>query len=123
MLYFIIYMIQVIPIISDMVQILAGISLVLTLMLGVGCLMNIGAPCTPKIMKFVKILSITCCVSTLLALLIPNKTTLYQMSAVYFGKQINKSVQVDAKIQKISTIMDLNLDNTIKDLINNAKED
>lgn len=122
MLYFIIYMIQVLPTVREIASNLAGISLALTLMLGLGCLMNIGDPCTPKIMKFVKILSITCCVSTLLALLIPNKTTLYQMSAVYFGKQINKSVQVDAKTQKISTIMDLILDNTIKDLINKAKE-
>lgn len=122
MLYFIIYMMQVIPIISDMVHALAGISLALTLMLGLGCLMSIGDPSIPKIMKFVKILSITCCVSSLLALLIPNKTTLYQMSAVYLGKQINKSVRINDKIQKISTVIDLNLDNTIKDLINEAKE-
>lgn len=116
MLYFIIYMMQVIPIINGIVQVLALFSLCLTLILGLGCFMNDGDPCTPKLIKFVKILSITCCVSTLLALLIPNKTTLYQMSAVYLGKQINKSVQVDAKIQKISTIMDLQLDKTIKDL-------
>ena len=122
MLYFIIYMMQVIPIISDMARTLAGISLALTLMLGLGCLMNIGDPCTTKITKFVKILGITCCALFLLALLIPDKTTLYQMSVVYFGKQINKSVQVDDKIQKISTIVDLQLDSTIKDLINNAKE-
>lgn len=122
MLYFIIYMMQVIPIISDMVQALALFSLCLTLILGLGCFMNCDDPCTPKITKFVKILGITCCALFLLALLIPNKTTLYQMSAVYFGKQINKSVQVDDKIQKISTIVDLQLDSTIKDLINNAKE-
>ena len=73
-------------------------------------------------MKYTKILSITCCVLSLLTLLIPNKTTLYQMSAIYLGKQINKSVQIDDKIQKILTIVDLNLDNTIKDLINNAKD-
>lgn len=114
-------MMQVIPIISDMARTLAGISLVLTLMLGLGCLMNIGDPCTLKITKFVKILGITCCASFLLALLIPNKTTLYQMSAVYFGKQINKSVQVDAKIQKISTIMDLQLDKTMKELTQDVK--
>lgn len=116
MLYFIIYMTQVIPTIGDIAYALAGVSFVGTLILGLGCLMNCGDPCTPKIMKYVKILSITCCASTLLALLIPNKTTLYQMSAVYLGKQINKSVQVDAKIQKISTIMDLQLDKTIKEL-------
>ena len=43
------------------------------------------------------------------------------MSAVYLGKQINKSVQVDAKIQKISTIMDLQLDKTIKELTQDTK--
>lgn len=121
MLYFIIYMIQVLPTISNIAQVLTAISFVLTLILGSGCLMDCGDPYTPKIMKFVKILSITCCVSTLLALLIPNKTTLYQMSAVYFGKQINKSVQVDAKIQKISAIIDLQLDKTMKELTQDVK--
>lgn len=122
MLYFIIYMIQVLPTIRDIAQVLAFLSFFFTLILGLGCFMNLNDPDTPKIMKVVKILSIICCVSTLLALLIPNKTTLYQMSAIYLGKQINRSVRVDDKIQKISTIVDLNLDNIIKDLINKAKD-
>ena len=109
------------PTIRNTAQVLACISLGFTLMLGLGYLMDCDDPCTPKIMKCVKILSITCCVSTLLDLLTPNKTTLYQMSAVYSGKQINKSVQVDAKIKKISTIMDLQLDKTIKELTQDTK--
>lgn len=121
MLYFIIYMMQVIPTIGDITLGLAILSISLTVILGLGCLMNSDDPDTPKVMKFVKILSITCCVSALLALLIPNKTTLYQMSAVYLGKQINKSVQVDAKIQKISTIVDLQLDKTMKELTQDVK--
>lgn len=121
MLYFIIYMTQVIPTIGDIAHTLTGLSFFSTLILGLIYLASYGDPCAPKIMKYVKILSITCCVSTLLALLIPNKTTLYQMSAIYLGKQINKSVQVDAKIQKISTIMDLQLDKTIKELTQDTK--
>lgn len=121
MLYFIIYMIQILPTIRNTAQALACISFVFTLILGSGCLMNCDDPYTTKIMKYVKILSVICCVSTLLGLLTPNKTTLYQMSAVYLGKQINKSVQVDAKIQKISTIMDLQLDKTIKELTQDTK--
>lgn len=121
MLYFIIYMIQILPTFGDMACGLSMFSFACTLILSLGYLANCDEPYAPKIMKFVKILSITCCVSTLLALLIPNKTTLYQMSAVYFGKQINKSVQVDAKIQKISTIMDLQLDKTMKELTQDVK--
>lgn len=121
MLYFIIYMTQVISTIREMTQILVNLSFLCTLLLSLCYLGNINEPYAPKIMKYVKILSITCCVSTLLVLLIPNKTTLSQMSAIYLGKQINKSVRVDDKIQKISTIIDLNLDNTIEDLINKTK--
>lgn len=121
MLYFIIYMIQVIPTIRDMAQALAMLSFVSTLILWLAYSAYADEICAPKIMKFAKIFSVTCCVLTLLALLTPNKTTLYQMSAIYLGKQINKSVQVDAKIQKISTIMDLQLDKTIKELTQDIK--
>ena len=122
MLYFIIYMMQVIPTIREMTHLLVVLSFFGTLALSFCYFVNIGEPYAPKILKYVKILSITCCVLSLLTLLIPNKTTLYRMSAIYLGKQINKSVHVDDKIQKISTVIDLNLDNTIKDLINEAKE-
>ena len=122
MLYFIIYMMQVIPTIRELTHTLTVLSFFGTLSLSFLYFVNISEPYAPKIMKYVKILSITCCVLSLLTLLIPNKTTLYQMSAIYLGKQINKSVHVDDKIQKISTVIDLNLDNTIKDLINEAKE-
>lgn len=121
MLYFIIYMTQVIPIIGEMVQALVHFSFIFTLILGVSYFLYCDEPYTPKITKLAKISGITCCVSALLTLLIPNKTTLYQMSAIYLGKQINKSVQVDAKIQKISTIMDLQLDKTIKELTQDTK--
>ena len=115
-------MMQVIPAIREITHLLVGLSFFGTFILSFCYFMDINEPYAPKIMKYTKILSITCCVLSLLTLLIPNKTTLYQMSAIYLGKQINKSVQIDDKIQKISTIIDLNLDNTIKDLINNAKD-
>lgn len=121
MLYFIIYMTQVIPTIREMTQLLVSLSFLCTLLLSLCYLGSINEPYAPKIMKYVKILSITCCVSALLSLLIPNKTTLYQMSAVYLGKQISKSVCVDDKIQKISAIMDLQLDKTIEELIKDAE--
>lgn len=60
MLYLIVYMMQILPTIGDIFQVLAGFSFVLMLILGLGCIMNIDDPCTPKVMKFVKILSITC---------------------------------------------------------------
>lgn len=122
MLYLIIYMMQVIPAIREITHLLVGLSFFGTFILSFCYFMDINEPYAPKIMKYTKILSITCCVLSLLTLLIPNKTTLYQMSAIYLGKQINRSIRVDDKIQKISTIIDLNLDNTIKDLINEAKE-
>ena len=112
---------QILPTIGDIALALACFSFASILILGLGCFINLNDPDTPKVMKVVKILSVICCVSTLLGILTPNKTTLYQMSAVYLGKQINKSVQVDAKIQKISTIMDLQLDKTIKELTQDVK--
>ena len=121
MLYFIIYIIQVVPTIRDMTQALAGFSFVSALILWLAYSAYADEIYAPKIMKFAKIFTVICCVSTLLGLLTPNKATLYQMSAVYLGKQINKSVQVDAKIQKISTIMDLQLDKTIKELTQDTK--
>lgn len=52
MLYFITYMIQVIPTIRDTTQALACLSFSFILMLSLGYLMNYNDPCTPKIMKF-----------------------------------------------------------------------
>ena len=105
MLYFIIYIIQVVPTIRDMTQALAGFSFVSALILWLAYSAYADEIYAPKIMKFAKIFTVICCVSTLLGLLTPNKATLYQMSAVYLGKQINKSVHIYAKIQKISTMM------------------
>lgn len=114
MLYFIIYMIQVLPTLADIAFGICVLSSVCLLILCIGYLIEDSLP--PKFPRVIKMLGITCCISTLLALFTPNRTTLYQMSAIYLGKQVNKSIQLDAKIQKISTIVDLQLDKTIKDL-------
>jgi len=117
MLYFIIYILQVLPTLSDIAYTVCVLSFVFSLVLGLGCIINGNEdPLVPTLLKTIKILGITCCISTLLALFTPNQTTLYQMSAVYLGKQVNQSIQLDAKIQKISTIVDLQLDKAIKDL-------
>lgn len=47
---------------------------------------------------------------------VPPKTAIYQMAGVYCGKQINQSVQIDKKLQKVSEIIDLQLDKSIKEL-------
>ena len=49
---------------------------------------------------------------------IPTKGTLYQMAAVYCGKELNKTVQIDKKLQKVSELIDLQLDKNIKELKN-----
>lgn len=114
MLYFIIYMLQVLPTLSDIAYVICVLTLTFLFILGIWYLMEGDLP--TKSPQAIKILSITCYVSTLLVLFTPNQTTLYQMSAVYLGKQANKSIQLDAKIQKISTIVDLQLDKAIKDM-------
>ena len=69
-----------------------------------------------KVFKFFKNFYITLVVTLFVGLLVPSKSALYQMAGVYCGKQINQQVHIDKKLQKVSEIIDLQLDKNIKEL-------
>lgn len=57
-------------------------------------------------------------------ILIPCKNIAYQLTAVYMGKQVNQTIKLDTKLQKVSEIIDIKLDEIIKEnrsTTNNAR--
>ena len=72
-----------------------------------------------KVFKFFKKLCITLVVMLFIGLLVPSKSAVYQIAGVYCGKQINQQIHIDKKLQKVSEIIDLQLDKNIKELQKN----
>lgn len=69
-----------------------------------------------NLFKFVKNLTIICASLLVFISFIPTKQTLLLMGGTYLGKKaVNEVVQSD-KMEKINTIIDLQLDKYIKDL-------
>ena len=71
------------------------------------------------ISKFFKASVVTLCVVSFLHVFVPPKAVVYQLAGVYCGKQINQQVHIDKKLQKVSEIIDLQLDKNIKELRKN----
>jgi hypothetical protein len=69
--------------------------------------------------NFIKKFYVVLLVCFIIGHFIPSKTAIYQMAGVYCGKQINQSVQIDKKLQKVINIIDLQLDKSIKELQGN----
>ena len=67
-----------------------------------------------KIAKAIKIIITTISIAILTLIFIPTKETMYQLGAIYIGKQLNTTIQVDKKLEKVSKIVDLKLDEIIK---------
>lgn len=72
-----------------------------------------------KVFKFFKKFYITLIIMLFVGLLVPSKSALYQIAGVYCGKQINQQIHIDKKLQKVSEIIDLQLDKNIKELSQN----
>ena len=60
--------------------------------------------------------SITLLVIIILGVLAPTKQTLLLMGGTYYGKKAVNAVVTSDKLQKVNTIIDLQLDKYIKDL-------
>lgn len=60
--------------------------------------------------------SITLLVIIILGVLAPTKQTLLLMGGTYYGKKAVNAVMTSDKLQKVNTIIDLQLDKYIKDL-------
>lgn len=72
-----------------------------------------------EVFKFFKKFYITLVAMLFIGLLVPSKSALYQIAGVYCGKQINQQIHIDKKLQKVSEIIDLQLDKNIKELQKN----
>jgi hypothetical protein len=66
---------------------------------------------------WVKLWSI-CLVGLFLVNLLPSKVALYQMAGIFYGKQVSQQLCIDKKLQKVSEIIDLQLDKGIRELRN-----
>lgn len=66
---------------------------------------------------WVKLCSI-CLVGLFLVNLLPSKVALYQMVGIFYGKQVSQQLHIDKKLQKVSEIIDLQLDKGIRELRN-----
>lgn len=69
-----------------------------------------------KKLKNVAKIPITLFIVCLLGHMLPSKATVYQMAGIYLGKKTVNSVQLDAKLEKVSKIIDLELNKRINEL-------
>ena len=65
--------------------------------------------------------NITLLVIVILSVLAPTKQTLLLMGGTYYGKKAVNAVVTSDKLQKVNTIIDLQLDKYIKELTNEQK--
>lgn len=76
-----------------------------------------------KGLKKTFIMGLTLLISfALLNIIIPNKNTMYLIAGVYLGKTTAKQLTLGDKTQKLSKLVDLNLDKAIKQLEREAKQ-
>lgn len=66
--------------------------------------------------KWIKKILITSLVTSIVLLALPTKQTLLLMAGTYLGKRAVKEVVNSDKLEKINTIIDLQLDKYIKEL-------
>ena len=69
-----------------------------------------------KVLLFFKKFYITMAICFILGLFVPSKFALYQIAGVYCGKQISQQMNIDKKLQKVSEIIDLQLNKNIEEL-------
>ena len=125
--YLFIYLLQL----SEAVTAILGASVVLTIMSGVGSLITYFAisadhgdnkdikerELNKTFVPFKKVFIISTVIMVLVGL-IPTKNTLLLMGGTYLGKKAINAVVTDSKIQKVNTIIELELDRRIKELQN-----
>ena len=123
--YLFIYLLQLV----EAVTAILGAAIVLTVFSGVGSLISYFAISADypddveereaqlnKIFVPFKKMFITSTVIMVLVGLIPTKNTLLLMGGTYLGKKAINAVVTDSKIQKVNTIIELELEKRIKEL-------
>lgn len=66
--------------------------------------------------RFAKSLIVTAFVSLVLGTFAPTDKCLYQIGAVYIGKEIISNEQLTETLGKVNTVINMHLDNQIKEL-------
>lgn len=125
--YLFIYLLQL----ADAVTATLYASAILTLFSGVGSLISYFAISADypndveereaqlnRVFVPLKKIFIASTIIMVLAGLIPTKNTLLLMGGTYLGKKAINAVVTDSKIQKVNTIIELELDRRIKELQN-----
>lgn len=129
--YLFIYLLQL----ADAITAILGVTTVLTIMSGVGSLISYFAisadhgdnkddkerELSKIFIPFKKIFIVSTIIMVLVGL-IPTKNTLLLMGGTYLGKKAINAVVTDSKIQKVNTIIELELDRRIKELQNTKVE-
>lgn len=129
--YLFIYLLQL----SEAVTAILTVAIVLAIISGVGSLVSYFAISVDypddaeeresqlnRVFVPLKKMFITSTVVMVLVGLIPTKNTLLLMGGTYLGKKAINAVVTDTKIQKVNTIIELELDRRIKELQNTRVE-
>ena len=129
--YLFIYLLQL----AEAITAIQFATIALTIFSGVGSLISyftISTDCGDnveeretqlnKIFVPFKKMFITSTIVMVLVGLIPTKNTLLLMGGTYLGKKAINAVVTDTKIQKVNTIIELELDRRIKELQNTKVE-
>ena len=121
MLYLFIYLADIVDALKDY---LIGGSIVLSLVAAMAFCGFMTATTDDKadekafmaVLRFFKKFYITMAICFILGLFAPSKFALYQIAGVYCGKQISQQMNIDKKLQKVSEIIDLQLNKNIEEL-------
>ena len=125
--YLFIYLLQL----ADAITVILGVTTFLTIFSGVGSLISYFVVSTDHgdnkdvkerelskiFVPFKKVFIVSTIIMVLVGL-IPTKNTLLLMGGTYLGKKAINAVVTDTKIQKVNTIIELELDRRIKELQN-----
>lgn len=113
--YLFIYLLQLVEVLQDVTRVTNGLAILCTVAFAVIWVVNIvdGEEYLKQVCKSLKPVIIIAVTLSLLLMLVPTKQTLVLIGGLYLSKQ---AVELDSKIDKINTIITLELDKRIKEL-------
>lgn len=116
--YLFIYLLQIVEVLQNVIKITNALTILCTVAFTVIWVVNImdGEECLKRACKSLKPVIITTVTLSLLLMLIPTKQTLLLVGGLYLGKQTAQKLELNSKIDKVNTIISLELDKRIKEL-------
>jgi hypothetical protein len=123
MLYTYLYLIDIIPQLNIIIVTTVIVALILLfLAYAVECTVKETFIITDKqlLNKLIKPAAVTCAAASLLWVLLPSQTVMYEWAGVYITKQIAVETKAGDKLKKISDIIDIKLEQIKKELENES---